>query len=67
MNNLAVGLTLASFYPSALAVLIAMPILWGIIRIYFRVHFFSDIVVAAVLGLISFGLSQWILGEISSR
>ncbi len=67
MNNLAVGLTLASFYPSALAVLIAMPILWGIIRIYFRVHFFSDIVVAALLGLVSFGLSQWILAEISSR
>lgn len=66
MNNLAVGLALASYYPSALLPLIVLPILWGIARIYFRVHFFSDIAVAAILGLVSFRLSQWILAEIAS-
>jgi|CZKI01.1.fsa_nt_gi undecaprenyl-diphosphatase len=67
MNNLAVGLTLASYYPSALFLLILLPILWGITRVYFRLHFFSDVVVAAVLGLVIFRISQWLLAEMSSR
>jgi len=60
MNNLAPGLTLAILAPSIGWVVVIMPITWGLLRIYFGVHWFSDILAGAILGAASFGIAQLI-------
>ncbi len=54
MNNLAVGLTLAYYNAWLGGFIILLPALWGILRIYFGVHYLSDIVGGAILGILSF-------------
>ena len=60
MHNLAVGLTVAHYFPPALWPLAIMPVVWGLSRVFFGVHFLSDIIVGAVLGIFSFRLGQWV-------
>lgn len=60
MNNLAPGLTIALLAPSIGWVVVVMPITWGLLRVYFGVHWLTDIVAGATLGAISFGIAQLI-------
>ncbi len=59
MHNLAVGLTVAHYFPPTGAWLVAAPLAWGLMRIHFGVHFLGDILVGALLGAGSFGLGLW--------
>jgi undecaprenyl-diphosphatase len=58
MNNLAVALTLASFFPSLLLPAICIPILLGTLRVLFGVHYLSDIIGGSLLGALAFGLAR---------
>lgn len=60
MHNLAVGLTLAHFCPLALWPLALVPFLWGLLRVYYGVHFLSDIVAGGFLGVCSFQIGKWL-------
>jgi undecaprenyl-diphosphatase len=53
MNNLAVSLTLASQMPALYVPAIGIPLILGLLRIVFGVHFLTDIGAGALLGLIS--------------
>lgn len=57
MNNLAVALTLAHYVPGLLPAAVAVPLVLGCLRVYFGVHYLSDIVGGAVLGAVSFVLA----------
>lgn len=56
MNNLAVALTLAHYVPGLLPAAVAVPLVLGCLRVYFGVHYLSDIVGGAVLGAASYAL-----------
>lgn len=51
MNNLAVAMALSFFFPSIAGLAIAVPLSWGILRVYFGVHYLSDIIAGALLAL----------------
>jgi undecaprenyl-diphosphatase len=53
MNNLAVSLTLASLMPSFYAPAIGIPLVLGVLRVVFGVHFLTDILAGAALGTLS--------------
>jgi undecaprenyl-diphosphatase len=54
MNNLAVSLTLAVYLPHVLSAALTVPLVLGVLRILFGVHFLSDITAGALLGALSF-------------
>lgn len=58
MNNLTVGLTLSLYLPSLFWPAAAIPLFWGLLRIFFGVHYFTDIVAGACLGYLSFVLGK---------
>lgn len=58
MNNLAVALTLSLYVPSILPFALGLPLLLGLLRILFGVHFLSDITGGALLGVASFALGR---------
>jgi undecaprenyl-diphosphatase len=58
MNNLAVALTLASFFPALLLPAICIPILLGTLRVLFGVHYLSDIIGGTLLGALAFGIAK---------
>jgi len=58
MNNLAVALTLAAHFPVLFLPAIAIPILLGALRVFFGVHFLSDIIGGGVLGAFAFTLAK---------
>jgi undecaprenyl-diphosphatase len=58
MNNLAVALTLSLYVPSILPFALALPLLLGMLRILYGVHFLSDITGGALLGVVSFALGR---------
>jgi undecaprenyl-diphosphatase len=58
MNNLAIGLAVAHYFPPALGLVLVLPITWGLLRVLFRLHFLSDIVVGGCLGFCSFQISK---------
>ena len=64
MNNLAAGFTVLALAPEVGWITVFMPITWGLLRIYFGVHWLSDIVAGTLLGLLSFALGQWAWGFI---
>jgi undecaprenyl-diphosphatase len=51
MNNLAVALTLASQMPILYAPAVVIPLTLGVLRVVFGVHFLTDIVAGALLGM----------------
>lgn len=58
MNNLAVALTLALYFPRlALPALLIPPVL-GILRVLFGVHYLSDIIGGSLLGVLAFWLAR---------
>lgn len=57
MNNLAAGFVVLAMKPSVGWVVVLLPISWGFLRIYFGVHWLSDVVFGLVLGLVAAFLS----------
>jgi len=53
MNNLAVAMTLALNIPHLWPLAVAIPLSLGLLRIFFGVHFLTDIVAGALLGAMS--------------
>lgn len=62
MNNIAVGFTLFYHVPEIGWIMIIMPITWGFLRIYFGVHWLSDIIGGLIFGFLSFLIAHllWI-------
>lgn len=58
MNNLAVSLTLAYHFPGLLVPSILLPVFLGLLRVFFGVHYLSDIVGGVVLGATAYFLSS---------
>jgi undecaprenyl-diphosphatase len=58
MNNLTVGFTVFADAPDIGWIMIFMPITWGLLRVYYGVHWLSDIIGGIVLGFLSFWLGQ---------
>jgi undecaprenyl-diphosphatase len=53
MNNLAIGVSLAFHLPVLWPFALALPILTGLLRVVFGVHFISDIAAGTVFGLLA--------------
>ena len=58
MNNLAVALTLSLYLPQLLVPALVLPLVWGVLRILFGVHYLTDIAGGALLGGLSFFLAK---------
>ncbi len=58
MNNLAVALSLATFIPELFYYSLFIPLGLGLLRVFFGVHFLSDIAAGALLGILSFVIAK---------
>ncbi|GBU24335.1 hypothetical protein R83H12_00963 [Fibrobacteria bacterium R8-3-H12] len=58
MNNLAVGFTVFAEIPSVGWVMLLMPLTWGFLRVYYGVHWLSDVIGGICLGFLSFYLGK---------
>jgi len=58
MNNLAVGFTVFTEAPSIGWVMLIMPLTWGFLRVYYGVHWLSDVIGGICLGFLSFWLGR---------
>jgi undecaprenyl-diphosphatase len=67
MNNLAIGLVVAHFFPSLFWAMLLLPIIWGLLRVYFGLHFLSDVVAGGLLGILSFRISAWVASGLWSH
>ena len=62
MNNLAVASTVFFSVPQYGWIMLILPLTWGLLRVYFGVHWLTDILCGFVLGILSFvlGYLLWI-------
>jgi undecaprenyl-diphosphatase len=71
MNNMAVAASLSIHLPWLWPFALALPLAMGLLRVLFGVHFLSDIVAGALLGLLSAFAAGWlyetVLGIIGVR
>jgi len=58
MNNLAVGFTVFAQAPSIGWIMLLMPVTWGVLRVYYGVHWLSDVIGGICLGFFSFWLGR---------
>ena len=63
MNNLAVASAVFFAVPQYGWLMILLPLTWGLLRVYFGVHWLTDILCGFLLGILSFviGHAIWIL------
>lgn len=63
MNNLAVASAVFYSVPQYGWVMLILPLTWGLLRVYFGVHWLTDILCGFVLGIVSFVLGHllWIM------
>ena len=66
MNNLAVAMTLALNIPHLWPLAMAIPLSLGILRIFFGVHFLTDIAGGALLGAMSSLGAHWLFPRLFS-
>lgn len=62
MNNLAVASAVTYVVPQYGWVMLLLPLTWGLLRVYFGVHWLTDVICGFVLGILSFiiGHAIWI-------
>lgn len=60
MNNLAVATTVLLSVPAAGIVMMFLPLSWGFLRVYFGVHWLSDVIGGFLLGIASFFIGHLI-------
>lgn len=53
MNNLAAGFTMAALFPQIGWIVVLMPLSWGALRVYFGVHWMSDVLAGIAFGAAS--------------
>ncbi|MCL2101143.1 MAG: phosphatase PAP2 family protein [Fibromonadales bacterium] len=58
MNNLAVGFMVFANAPAIGWIVIFMPLTWGLLRVYFGVHWLSDVICGIFLAFLSFWLGK---------
>jgi len=58
MNNMAVGFTVFATAPAIGWIMIFMPVTWGLLRVYYGVHWLSDVIAGIILGFLSFWLGR---------
>ena len=63
MNNLAVASAIFFAVPQYGWVMILLPLTWGLLRVYFGVHWLTDIICGFLLGILSFVIGNviWVL------
>ena len=63
MNNLAVASAVFFAVPQYGWVMMLLPLTWGLLRVYFGVHWLTDIVCGFLLGILSFVIGNviWVL------
>ncbi len=67
MNNIAVGFTVFHCVPEVGWIIILMSLSWGFLRIYFGVHWLSDVIGGFVLGFLSFLIAHLIWVQLIPR
>lgn len=60
MNNLAVASAVFFSVPQYGWIMLLLPLTWGLLRVYFGVHWLTDILVGFVLGVVSFIIGHFI-------
>jgi undecaprenyl-diphosphatase len=58
MNNLAVGFLILTEIPEIGWIVVFMPITWGLLRVYYGVHWLSDVIAGIFLGFFSYLLGK---------
>jgi undecaprenyl-diphosphatase len=62
MNNLAVASTVTFCVPQYGWIMMLLPLTWGLLRVYFGVHWLTDVLCGFLFGVLSFVLGHlvWI-------
>ncbi|MBO5533260.1 MAG: phosphatase PAP2 family protein [Fibrobacter sp.] len=62
MNNLAVASAVFYAVPQYGWIMMLLPLTWGLLRVYFGVHWLTDIICGFLLGILSFAIAHaiWI-------
>ena len=65
MNNLAVATSVFFVVPQYGWIMLVLPLTWGLLRVYYGVHWFTDVICGFLLGIFSFivGYVLWLLVE----
>lgn len=66
MNNLAVASAVFYSVPSYGWLMLLLPLTWGLLRVYYGVHWLTDIVCGFLLGIVSFIIGSLIWIPVSS-
>lgn len=66
MNNMAAACVVSTVYPTVGTIMLCLPLTWGALRVYFCVHWLSDIVCGFLIGIGIFLLSCPLYNLISS-
>lgn len=66
MNNMAAACVAYTVYPTVGAIMLMLPITFGLLRVYFCVHWLSDILAGFAIGITIFFLSRPVYFAISA-
>jgi undecaprenyl-diphosphatase len=60
MNNLTPGIMMGYYFPELAPFTIGFPLMWGFLRIYFGVHYFSDVIGGIIFSFLCVGAGKFI-------